>query len=282
MQMKGGILCSKYAFELRDYLSNHFIDKGVEVSFEIVASTAAAYSRMILSHILICPPNTVSCLFPALAKEQSKTAVILESPQLGTTFHWFTYFGDSVKNIQVIALNPQQLQMDQEQAFIDSQYAGFSVGEVIQKLPEDQDHFQGQQQSNPPPHQNQSNKDRSDLGSTSMLINQNPQLAESTAGINQEGYKLLKDGIGSISKTVDEAQKEAEHEHQATGNMIDTSIPSEEHATEDDQKTGKIHLDFGINQNSPEEDSNNLDGEVEDDEDTKFDFDFEALFGRKR
>jgi len=282
MQMKGGILCAKYAFELRDYLSNHFIDKGVEVSFEIVASTAAAYSRMILSHTLICPPNTVSCLFPALAKEQSKTAVILESPQLGTTFHWFTYFGNSAKNIKVIPLNPQQLKMDQEQAFIDSQYAGFSVGEVIQKLPEDQEHSQGQQQNNPPPHQNQISNDRSDLDSISMNINQNPQPVENTADINQEGYKLLKDDHGSIFKTVDEAQKEAEHDHQATGNMIDTSTSSEEQATEDSQKVGKIHLDFGINQNKPEGDSNNLDGEVEEDEDPNFDFDFEALFGRER
>lgn len=242
---------------------------------------------MILSHTLICPPNTVSCLFPALAKEQSKTAVILESPQLASTFHWFTYFGNSAKNIKVITLNPQQLQMDQEQAFIDSQYVGFSVGEVIQKQPEDQEHAQGQQQ-NHPSQQNHINNDRSDPGSISMNIDQNLQSVESNANINQDGYKLLKDENGSNLKTFDEAQKEAEGDHEATGDMIDTSISSSnEHAKEGNQKVETLHLDFGISQNGPEDgstNSNNSNGEIiiEDGEDPDFDFDFDALFGRER
>ncbi|GFH57109.1 hypothetical protein CTEN210_13585 [Chaetoceros tenuissimus] len=129
-----GVTCMQYGLEMKQYLTNHFTEMGVEVSFNLVSSTAAAYSRMILAHTLICLPGSTTCLLPALAKSSDRNTVILETPhQLAGTAHWFTYLGKAAKNIKVIALTPQQLQMDQEEAQIQQQYAGFEVSEVMGK-----------------------------------------------------------------------------------------------------------------------------------------------------
>jgi len=123
-----------FCTEMKQYLTNHFTEMGVEVSFNLVSSTAAAYSRMILAHTLICLPGSTTCLLPALAKSPDRNTVILETPhQLAGTAHWFTYLGKAAKNIKVIALTPKQLQIDQEEAQIQQQYAGFEVSEVMGK-----------------------------------------------------------------------------------------------------------------------------------------------------
>ncbi len=86
---------------------------------------------MVMSHSLVCLPGTISCFLPALSKPKFKDVVILESQQQSMdTYHWFTALGQSVENIQVITLNPAQMNVDQEQMVIDSQYKGFSVDEI--------------------------------------------------------------------------------------------------------------------------------------------------------
>jgi hypothetical protein len=80
-----GQLCHDYGVALQDYLVANIPQLegkgymgGHGVTFRIISSTAAAYSRMILSHILICPPRSPSCLLPAVAKKSS--AIVLDEP----------------------------------------------------------------------------------------------------------------------------------------------------------------------------------------------------------
>ena len=128
------IKCLKHGSELRDYLRNHFSDLGVEVTFTLLSSTAASYTRMIQTNTLICPPESFSCLLPALAKQGSKNTVIFESPE-SSTYTWFNYLGKSVKNIEVIRLTHGQMSIDQEEQFIDAKYAGFSTDQVVGPKP---------------------------------------------------------------------------------------------------------------------------------------------------
>ena len=87
---------------------------------------------MILAHTLICPPGTVSCFLPALAKTADRNTVILETPQqLRGTSQWFMELGYEAGNVKVIALTPEQLGVDQDQIVIQNQYAGLHVQEVM-------------------------------------------------------------------------------------------------------------------------------------------------------
>lgn len=80
--------CLKRADELVGFLQQLYPD--ARVQRDIVASTAAAYSRMILSKHLIAPPGTVAALLPALAKPSGTFGAVGESDDYGTsTAHWF-------------------------------------------------------------------------------------------------------------------------------------------------------------------------------------------------
>lgn len=105
--------------------------RGIEVSFDLISSTAAAYSRMILSHILICPPGTITCLFPVLARQATKSSVIFESQDRLSTFHWFALLkgisGDETDSLtQKIRIIPvdesDMMQVDDEQKFVQKQF----------------------------------------------------------------------------------------------------------------------------------------------------------------
>lgn len=129
--------CSKHVFGLRDYLDEQFADQlsatdGVRVLTDsnnpnnmmvelneessrilsndsnnpFVGSSAASYSRMILSKYLICPPGTVNCLLPALAKEDDTYAVISENQDRPQTWRWFDFVRSGDANIQVAFVSP--------------------------------------------------------------------------------------------------------------------------------------------------------------------------------
>lgn len=132
----GGMECMKYSMELKQYLTNHYQARNVQVSFELIASTAAAYSRMILAHTLICPPGSTVCLIPALAKDLDKSAVIFEHSTVQSTFHWFTYLmGDhdqlNMNNIQVIPVEANTNSIDMEQRSIENQFQSFHVSDIM-------------------------------------------------------------------------------------------------------------------------------------------------------
>jgi len=97
--------CINHGQNLRVLLDNAYNPNpdqpSVDVRHDVVTSTAAAYSRMIFSKYLVCPPGTTSCLFPALAKEEGTYAIITESKSRSGTFHWFDITGRDKVNIQV-------------------------------------------------------------------------------------------------------------------------------------------------------------------------------------
>lgn len=83
-----GQTCHEYGEGLRDYIvtqlpslasNGHKGEHGI--TYKIVASTAAAFSRMILSHLLVCPPRSISCLLPSATKRLGlNSALVLDDP----------------------------------------------------------------------------------------------------------------------------------------------------------------------------------------------------------
>lgn len=93
------IPCIDHANELKDWLERMFPDAVIQT--DVVTSTAAAYSRMILSKYLICPPGTSSCLIPALSKEDGTYAVVTETPEMPGTYRYFDFVSGNENHIQV-------------------------------------------------------------------------------------------------------------------------------------------------------------------------------------
>jgi hypothetical protein len=83
-----GQVCHEYGEGLKDYIASrlpHLVGKGNNgehgVTFKIVTSTAAAFSRMILAKTLLCPPRSSTCLLPSASKRHEfNRAVVLEDP----------------------------------------------------------------------------------------------------------------------------------------------------------------------------------------------------------
>lgn len=86
--LENGEACVDHGRKLRHYLSVFYPQ--AHVRFDLVASSAAAYSRMVMAKMLMCPPGTVSCLLPALAKPEGTNAVVVEALNRENTYHWFT------------------------------------------------------------------------------------------------------------------------------------------------------------------------------------------------
>lgn len=81
--------CIEHGRRLKRYFINTRSSQyGTYVRYDVVGSTAASFSRMVNSRILICPPGTISCLLPALAKKAGKKAYIAEDPSEEETFQW--------------------------------------------------------------------------------------------------------------------------------------------------------------------------------------------------
>ena len=104
--LRSGQKCSTYAEELVDYFKlqyNQLTNTGYKglsgIKFQMAASTAGAFSRMILAKKLICPPHSMTCLFPAMAKlvdpeaNFDTSATILESSDWGAAIDFFTVVG---------------------------------------------------------------------------------------------------------------------------------------------------------------------------------------------
>ena len=103
------IHCIDYANRLKLYMEKHFNYGDAEVSFDIVGSTATTFSRLILTHNLLCAPGTITCLLPSLVRQASKETIILESVDETQTFHWFSSFSNHAENIKVIPLSQDDL-----------------------------------------------------------------------------------------------------------------------------------------------------------------------------
>jgi len=135
----GNINCLKYASDLQRYLQNYLNEihfNEIEVSFDLVSSTAAAYSRMIQTHNLLCPPGSITCLIPALARQVTKPTIIFECIDDPSTFHWFKSLAKSMPDsIRIITLTLTEMQIDGEQQNeVGGKLTGRNAG-IDQELP---------------------------------------------------------------------------------------------------------------------------------------------------
>jgi len=108
--IQGSSDCVEHGRRLKRHLiqTRTFSSIGTYVRIDVVASSAAAYARMITANVLVCPPGTVNCLLPALAKtgamsgvpvitedEEAKwgSAVVAEDKSRVMTSGWFQSLG---------------------------------------------------------------------------------------------------------------------------------------------------------------------------------------------
>uniref|UniRef100_A0A6U3VH73 Uncharacterized protein n=1 Tax=Ditylum brightwellii TaxID=49249 RepID=A0A6U3VH73_9STRA len=95
----------------------------VYVRYDVVASTAASFARMIMVKTLICPPGTHSCLLPALSKFPNTDAIIAEAASSYSTFSWFGHVTDANalqndgedSSLDVLTLEGNDLEMSLEE-----------------------------------------------------------------------------------------------------------------------------------------------------------------------
>lgn len=82
--------CIEHGRSLKRYfLATRAQQYGTMVRYDVVGSSAASFSRLIEGRITICPPGTVMCLLPALAKKAGRKAYIAEDQSNLVTYHWF-------------------------------------------------------------------------------------------------------------------------------------------------------------------------------------------------
>lgn len=103
-----GSSCLEHGQALKRELANYFDPDVVVVRHDIVASTAAAFARMILCHLLIAPPGSVASLVPALAKEAGTYAKIMEGSRWPLTWKFFKFVRQYRSNIIVIDLDASE------------------------------------------------------------------------------------------------------------------------------------------------------------------------------
>lgn len=87
-------------------ISNTGFDGEEGIKHEIVCSTAGAASRMMRSRMLMCPPNTPSCLMPAMGKYSHTSALLFETATQKKPTEFFTLVGYNgrVKVAQIAGL----------------------------------------------------------------------------------------------------------------------------------------------------------------------------------
>mmetsp|Transcript_219 Transcript_219/g.322 ORF Transcript_219/g.322 Transcript_219/m.322 type:complete len:765 (-) Transcript_219:2068-4362(-) len=119
--------CIEHGRSLKAYFKRRFA-KSTYVRYDVVASTATSFSRMMSSSILICPPGTVMCLLPALGKLAGKKAYVAEDGSKPATFHWFEDIIEKRKKLG--------LQRPGYDAVADEDYLIISE-EITQEVPED-------------------------------------------------------------------------------------------------------------------------------------------------
>jgi len=99
-------VCYKEATKLAAFLDNFF--PAAVVSVNVVASTATAYSRMIRAKDLLCHPGSVSCLFPALVKDEKTYAIVGVSPLRKGTYGWFDQLKTEESRTEVVKLQAEE------------------------------------------------------------------------------------------------------------------------------------------------------------------------------
>ena len=73
-----------------------------KIRIDIVASTAALFSRMILVKHLVIPPGTTSALLAALSKVEETIAIVAEDPSQPLGQHWFNFVRQYESNLRIV------------------------------------------------------------------------------------------------------------------------------------------------------------------------------------
>lgn len=87
------------------------------VRIDVVAATAASFSRMVAVKTLICPPGSVSCLLPAVAKNPGTSAIIVDAMSRPATHAWFEHLkglNQVEQSVSVVNVAADQLSMPKE------------------------------------------------------------------------------------------------------------------------------------------------------------------------
>jgi len=96
-------ICAQYGADIHTYLAK--MHTSAEVTLDMIASTAEAYSNMVTASYLICPPGTTACLIPAMVKEEGTFAIVGESPDRSNTYNYFIFMSDIGPELQVAKMN---------------------------------------------------------------------------------------------------------------------------------------------------------------------------------
>lgn len=105
--------CIEHAGDLEEYFERMY--PTAIISLDVSTSTAAAFSRMILSKYLVCPPGTSACLLPALAKEEQTFAVIAESYERMNTYQYFNFVDNHNDSLQIAQISPRGITSTNEE-----------------------------------------------------------------------------------------------------------------------------------------------------------------------
>jgi len=101
-----GQSCLTYANDVATYFSTSSSFPNLDgngVTFQISGATAATFSRAVLADFLICPPNTPTCMLPALGKMAPTAAIMMDEPEYGIFSQFFNVVGTS-GNVAVMQL----------------------------------------------------------------------------------------------------------------------------------------------------------------------------------
>jgi len=104
--------CIIHALKVQSFLSMLYSNINTEIY--VMGSTAATFSRMINSHILLCPPCTPTCILPAISKKIQTNAILLDDSHY--TYQWLT--NESwLEDIVTVARHEEEAEEKEQQEF---------------------------------------------------------------------------------------------------------------------------------------------------------------------
>jgi len=131
--------CYRASEELKLFLDELYTD--ADVSLKIVSSTASAFSRMVTAKLLLCPPGTLSCLLPALVKPRGTFAIVAETPDGDSTYHWFDGLGaDRLNNMELVSLSEEDVRLAINYGGYDKE-KNPNIDEIVNEGPTSDDWF---------------------------------------------------------------------------------------------------------------------------------------------
>mmetsp|Transcript_48951 Transcript_48951/g.147459 ORF Transcript_48951/g.147459 Transcript_48951/m.147459 type:complete len:752 (-) Transcript_48951:62-2317(-) len=107
--------CIAHGGAVRRYLVS--TRRNAKVRYDVVASTAASYARLIHCHKVICPPGSVGCMLPALVKVPGTTATVASASLSPNTQKWYEHLAAAqieLETMEVLELTEDEQVMQDE------------------------------------------------------------------------------------------------------------------------------------------------------------------------